>query len=367
MVRTILCVCVFMLTVGVWAGDDNADAAVAAARKAVDYLSKQQNENGTFGKSKQAGMPGIVGLVVKALASSPDKLQANSPIVDKAAKYILSKQQASGAVGLPGVPLDNYNTSVAILALKALENPAYQPALEKAKAFILGCQHLEDDPQSGSFGYGSPEKGDVSNSAFSADALKAMGLQENSPAWKNLVKFIKRCQDNDETNDLAAMQGGENTGAFTYAPNDSEFGYLTNKAGKKLPKPYGNMTYQAVRCLILAGVSKDDPALQAAFKWIKNNYSVKANPGGVGSQGYYYYVIAFAKTFTAAGMTELEVTTTEGTQKVNWARDLSAHLVSLQSPDGSFVNTEKRWMEDDPILSTAYALDTLNLCIAALK
>ncbi|MFH0939094.1 MAG: prenyltransferase/squalene oxidase repeat-containing protein [Planctomycetota bacterium] len=362
----------FMLAMPIYAGETDAAAVTAAAKKAVEFIIAQQNDDGTFGKSKGAAMPGMVGLALKAMASSPAQLRDNHPAVAKAVKYLLAKQMASGAIALPDMGMENYNTSVVVIALAALENPAHKNVIEKAKNYILSCQLVEEcgfnkDEHNlayGAFGYGNSKKGDASNTGFSLEALKAAGLSPDSPAWKNAVLFLKRCQENDETNDVPVMKGGDNGGGFVYLPGVSEFGNYKAKSGKMLPKPYGNMTYQAVKGLIFAGVDKDDPSLQAAFNWIKNNYSVKENPGGVGTQGYYYYVIAFAKAFTAMGIKELELA--DG-KKVNWAKDLATHLISLQKPDGSFVNPDKRWMENETLLATAYTLDTLNLCIAAMK
>jgi squalene-hopene/tetraprenyl-beta-curcumene cyclase len=350
------------------AAEPETNAAAAAAKKAAAYLEGQQNAEGTFGKTKDvADMPGVVGLVIKALAGSPDKLREDNPVMNKAVQYLLSKQNASGAFTLPVIGLENYNTSVAIIALTALENPTHKQALEKAKDFVLKCQRMdvdEKDDSYGGFAYGNVKKTDLSNTAFSLEALKAAGLKQDSPAWKNAVKFISRCQDNSETNDSAVMKGGDDTGAFVYKPGVSEFNTIKAKSGKEYPKPYGNMTYQAVKSLIYCGMDQKAPELQAAFKWIRNNYSVKENPGGEGSQGYYYYVISFAKAFTATGKKEIELA--DG-RKVNWAKDLAAQLISLQKPDGSFVNENKRWMETEPVLSTAYALEALNLCSEALK
>jgi squalene-hopene/tetraprenyl-beta-curcumene cyclase len=351
---------------------EDAEKTKAAIKKGTDWLAKQQNEDGTFGKSKGAAMPGMVGLVVKAMASSPEKLRDGNPVVDKAVANMLGKQQADGSICIPDIGLENYNTSIAVIALCALENPKYKDVVEKAKKYMLTNQLIEEkgfkkDEHTdayGGFGYGGSKRTDVSNTGFALEALKAAGLEENSPAWKNAVLFLKRCQDNEETNDAAKMKGGDSSGGFVYLPGDSEFGEYTSKKGKKLPKPYGNMTYQAVKGLILAGVKKDDPALQAAFKWIKSNFSVKDNPGGVGTQGYFYYVMSFSKAMTANG--EKEIETADG-KKVNWAKELAAHLISLQKEDGSFVNPDKRWMEDDPTLTTAYAVDALNLCHTALS
>ena len=349
------------------------DAAAAGANKAVDFLIGQQNADGTFGKSRDAGQPGIVGLVVRGLAASPKKLRESNPAVEKAVKYMLSMQQPSGAIVNPKLSaLENYNTSIAVIALAALENPAYKPVLESAKKFILSCQLDEETgykpdehPRAyGGFSYGSIKRADLSNGGFSMEALHDLGLEKDSPAWKNAVLFIKRSQDNDETNDAAEMKGGENTGGFVYYPGKSEFGTFTNKAGKALPKPYGNMTYMAVKSLIYAGVKKDDPAMQAAFKWIKNNYAADHQPGANGSVGYFYYANVMAKAFTAAGVKELELA--DG-KKVNWAKDLAGQLLKLQKADGSFANEAPRWMENDPVLATSYALDALNLCAQALK
>ena len=354
------------------AGESEAAATAEAAKKATAYLLAQQNENGTFGKSGGAHQPGMVGLVLKALEDSPEKLRETNPAIAKAAKHIISLAQPNGAIGDPKLGLENYNTAIAILALTSLENPAYKPVLDNAKKYILGCQ-LDDesgykrDEQPrffGGFAYGSTKKPDVSNSGFSMEALTALGLEKDSKAWKNAVTFLKRSQDNEETNDFADMKGGENSGAFVYYPGKSAFGEITTKAGKKLPKPYGNMTYVAIKSLIYAGVTKDDPALQAAFKWIKNNYAVDHQPGGTGTVGYYYYALVFAKAFTVAGIIEVELA--DG-KKANWAKDLSAELLKLQKPDGSFANEAPRWMENDPVVATAYALEALDLCVDALK
>ena len=371
MLRMMMCVLMVSAVTLTQAAEVDPAAATAAAKKAVAFLATQQNDAGYFGSTKPASLPGIVGLVVKSIASSPDNpREASSPVLAKAAKYLVSKQQANGSIAIPEMGNENYNTSIATIALVALENPAYKDVLEKAEAFILTCQKGEDAgaDKEGGFAYNNASnKPDNSNSGFSLEALKAMGLKEDSPAWKNAVKFIKRSQDNPETNDLPGiMKDMDGGGGFIYAPGVADdFGTIVSKrTGKTVPKPYGNMTYQCVKSLIYAKVDKNDPSMQAAYKWIKNNYSVAENPGGKGTMGYYYYVRTFAKAFTAMGEKEFELA--DG-KKVNWAKDLAAQILTLQKPDGSFVNADKEWMEGDPVLATAYALDALNDCIAAMK
>ena len=43
----------------------------------------------------------------------------------------------------------------------------------------------------------------------------------------------------------------------------------------------------------------------------------------------------------------------------DWRKELSLHLLNLQSGNGSWTNDNGRWWEKDPVLVTAYALLTL--------
>ena len=56
-----------------------------------------------------------------------------------------------------------------------------------------------------------------------------------------------------------------------------------------------------------------------------------------------------------------ELTDADG-KKHDWRRDLVAELVKRQRPDGSWVNSDSRWMEGEPSLVTGYALLALSYC-----
>ena len=51
-----------------------------------------------------------------------------------------------------------------------------------------------------------------------------------------------------------------------------------------------------------------------------------------------------------------DVKVNEGVQR-DWANDLVDKLETLQEPDGQFRSVNKRWMEDNPVLITAYSPD----------
>ena len=62
------------------------------------------------------------------------------------------------------------------------------------------------------------------------------------------------------------------------------------------------MTYALLKGLIFAGLSKDDPRMVAAWKWISAHYTLDVNPGfeasddpTAGYQGLYYYFHTMAR------------------------------------------------------------------------
>jgi squalene-hopene/tetraprenyl-beta-curcumene cyclase len=119
--------------------------------------------------------------------------------------------------------------------------------------------------------------------------------------------------------------------------------------------------------MIYAGVGKEDERYKKALEWISKNYTVDANPGmppQLASRGLYYYYHTMAKTLDVMGQPEF---TDAAGQKHDWKADITGALAKRQKPDGSWVNTNDRWMEGDPNLDTGYALMALGHCKPARK
>jgi hypothetical protein len=129
-------------------------------------------------------------------------------------------------------------------------------------------------------------------------------------------------------------------------------------------RAYGSMTYAGIKSMIYAGLSRDDERVQAAIAWIGSNYTLKENPG-MGSDGQYYYYVMFARAldaFGAATIDTLDAARGDGMHSGKpqlWAQDLVDQLSTLQNEDGSFRSVDDRWMEDNSVLITAYALVSL--------
>jgi squalene-hopene/tetraprenyl-beta-curcumene cyclase len=91
---------------------------------------------------------------------------------------------------------------------------------------------------------------------------------------------------------------------------------------------------------------------------VKKHYDVKSNPG-IGDAGLFYYYHTFAKALAAL---DQDTVVDRAGKSHDWRAELIAELASRQRPDGSWVNTNERWLESDPNLATGFALLALSYC-----
>jgi squalene-hopene/tetraprenyl-beta-curcumene cyclase len=124
------------------------------------------------------------------------------------------------------------------------------------------------------------------------------------------------------------------------------------------------MSYALLKGYLFAGLSKDDPRVQAVWKWLRENYTLDVNPGFQASddptasyQGLFYYFYTMAKALDLFG--EGTLVDAQG-KSHDWRSELAGRLLAMQRPDGSWVNENAaRWYEGNPVLATSYALLTL--------
>jgi squalene-hopene/tetraprenyl-beta-curcumene cyclase len=76
----------------------------------------------------------------------------------------------------------------------------------------------------------------------------------------------------------------------------------------------------------------------------------------------YYYYHTLARTLRAYG--EPTIQDAAG-QSHDWRVELIDKVASLQKPDGSWAG-ERKWMEDNPVLTTSYVLLALEEALASL-
>jgi len=338
--------------------------------KAVAYLRKSQNKDGSWGKNEQAKV-GTTGVVLTGLLQA-GKVGPDDPMVESGLKYIeslINPKEHHIAGQNPRVQLKNYVTCVNVLAMVSAKRDTYKAVIADAAKFLRSLQWDEGEGKNpgddfyGGAGYDSKSRPDLSNTQFFLEALVAAGIPKDDPAFKKAAVFVSRCQNfKGEDNRDQKWAGKINDGSFIYSVAGGGQTKTQDKPNDDGGLPgYGSMTYAGIKSLIYCGVSKDDPRIKKAYEWIRKNYTVDANPGMPevrGHWGLYYYYHTMAKCLDTLGRDEIE--DARG-KKHDWRADITGALAKRQRDDGSWLGV-KHWMEDDPILVTGYALMALSHC-----
>jgi Squalene-hopene cyclase C-terminal domain/Prenyltransferase and squalene oxidase repeat len=332
----------------------------AVANKGIAYLRAHQGDDGSF--SPRLAGPGVSALVATALLRNGVSL--NDPMMTKLMAYLEKSVKDNGGVYDKG--LANYTTSVAIMAFtEANTDHRYDSVIKKAVDFVKSLQNgatdgSSEDPRFGGLSYDGKGRPDMSNTQYFLDALQAAGVGKDDPAVKKALLFVSRCQN---------LPGENNDQAFAKKTTEDDRGGLVynplagNNSRDQTPqgglRSAGAMTYGGLKSFLYAGVSREDPRVQNAVRWIRAHYTLDANPG-MGQAGLFYYYHSFAKAMNALG--EDSFVDSAGL-KHNWRLELFEALEKKQRPDGSWINSgDRQFGETDSNLSTAFALLALSYC-----
>jgi len=380
------------------------EAHVAKARemikKGAAYLRTQQDADsggwsvpapagGSDPTAKgEPGYPAITGLAMIAIMNEPGVTSADSS-VQQGLKYLLNNQQENGGIFDRVVP--SYSTSIAISTLSRIDSPRAKNAMVRATAFLRSLQWSEesvktdgfaespspvtkDHPYYGGIGYGRHGRPDLSNLGMMMQAMHDAGVSPDDPSLKRAVEFLQRTQMLDQVNDMPYAKGSKQ-GGFIYATVENAQS-VDGRAGQSMVKDqieetlddgtkvsrlrcYGSMTYAGFKSYLYAQLPKDDVRVQAAYNWIRHNYTLKENPG-MGQEGLYYYFVTMSRALKAWGEPTIGAVNAEGAVvQHRWAAELIDRLAELQNEDGSFRSVHARWMESNPVLITSYALIAL--------
>ncbi|HWB53464.1 MAG TPA: prenyltransferase/squalene oxidase repeat-containing protein, partial [Tepidisphaeraceae bacterium] len=336
----------------------------------LDYLKTQQQPDGSWQKSPYEPI-GVTAIVLKAFVQEPT-YSSKTPFLAHGFQKLLAYQLESG--GIYKNSLACYNTAIAISALSAAHDPAFKPAIDKAVAYLKNLQWVGDmtTPDGkpydkswyGGWGYGGKKEGgsrpDLSNTQMALDALHDAGISKTDPAYEAAITFVSSLQNRQASN---SAKWATNDGGFIYSPGptgegQSAAGAYTAPDGQRHLRSYGSMTYAGLKSFIYAGLSKQDPRVQAAFAWISGHFTLSENPGmaamgpDYAKQGLYYYYMTLSRALHAY---DTPTITDDKNHSHDWRVDLINKLASEQQADGSW-SGEKRWMENNPVLVTAYSV-----------
>jgi squalene-hopene/tetraprenyl-beta-curcumene cyclase len=339
-----------------------------AVSKAVAYLKANQGADGSWG-GKQA--PGVTGLAVYGMLRS-GKVTARDPAVEKGLKYIESlvdRKKGHIAGKDPHLKVQNYVTSINVLALSAADPEGYKAVIDAATTFLRELQWDEGEGKTpkddfyGGAGYDSRSRPDLSNTQFFLDALVAGRVPKTDPAFRKAAIFVSRCQNFKSEHNDQPWADKINDGSFIYSAAGGGQSKTVDEPGPdgKLPG-YGSMTFAGVKSLLQCGVARDDKRIAKALEWIRKNYTLDQNPGMPKDRalwGLYYYYLSMAKCLDLLGDAELQ---DAAGKKHDWRAEITAALAKRQRPDGSWINESDHWLEGDPQVVTSYALMTLAYC-----
>jgi len=362
--------------------DKKVGDAMVRARKFL--LSKRDEATGSWKNPVAAGFTAIAATAL--IASTPREQVASDPTIAKALQFLAAAQKPDGSVN-SNDRFTTYETSAAVGAFANARIATFAAAQAKARDYLAKSQITDEaSPSFGGFPYVSQSDptapADLSNLQFAAAAAHDAELKDPE-FWARVATYLAHVQNRSETNTFSLKRADKdlgkevevvagNDGGAGYGPGMSKAGLIARPDGKFEPRSYGSMTYALLKCLLFAGVKADDARVTAAVAWIQKNFAVDKNPGfesakdpaKASQQGYFYYLLTLGRAlaeYEKATGKPLAVTDAAG-KAHDWRKEVSAQLVSLQKPDGSWANPVDRWEESDAVLVTAYAIQTLALC-----
>ena len=354
-------------------GQENIRQAIEQGAK---FLYQNQNATGWW---TDPNLPALTGLALVALETAnvselDEKYESERR---RAYDYLVSLAKPDGSIH--DGRLINYNTACSLMALSVSGDSNYRSLIEKARAYISGSQidlgkrGEQDNPNDGGVGYNDKyNHSDMNNTLM---AIEAMRLSESAIRqkdqgrkplkhdldWKALEHFLASCQNLPELSDNPNLSNQpEDRGGFIYHPGESKAGEVSDKKTKRVAlRSYGSISYAGMMSFAYARVSKNDDRVSAVIDWLSKNYTLDENPG-MGQEGLYYYFHLMSKALTAHGVKNLKG---PDSKSIDWRNQLASKLIALQNEDGSWKNSNKRWMEGDSNLTTSYVLIALSLLL----
>src|SRR5947209_1198483 len=160
--------------------------------RAIAYLRKTQEPDGSWA-GKQS--PGITGIVLTGLLRT-GKVGPRDPMAERGLKYIeslINPKEGHIAGRQAPVKLQNYVTSINVLALTAADRQSYKAVVADAAEFLRKLQWDEGEGKDkksdfyGGAGYDSKSRPDLSNTQLFLDALVEAGVPRDDPAFKHAM------------------------------------------------------------------------------------------------------------------------------------------------------------------------------------
>jgi prenyltransferase beta subunit len=293
------------------------EATKKATAKALDWLSRQQNEDGSFSDGGYAHNTAITGFAMLAFMSQGHLPNQGTygPEVSKAAKFMIAAQRPSDGYIVGSRGGNMYCHAMATLALCELwgqtGDDELKPVVTKAVDLIVRCQNNQGgwryEPQ--------PTGADISVTIMTVMALRSGkngGLHVPDDTFKKALAYIKSC--------YRPTQGG-----FTYQPGSGQPGFARTAAGC---------------CVLFLTGEYTAKEIPDAVDYLKKHFD---------SPMHFYY----GQYYAVHAMYQVG-----GKDWEDWYARVTDWFLPKQSADGSWGQTSRR--EVGPVYQTAIAVIALS-------
>ncbi len=357
------------------------DTAIA---RAVKFLASKQSPDGAWRSGVYAPFKAgdaLTPLVMTALLPLPVDDATSEPCA-RGMQYLseLSRRTFENPAGLKSIAYPAYTAAYTTIALHQNRRAEDGAIRSKWLQALRDLQLTEasgwkpDDVEYGGWTYGHaaarrPADGQVlgpldqpnmSATALALVALQLGGVSGEDATLDKALRFVERLRNED--------------GGFFFISADgvrNKAGVDPNDASRFLS--YGSATADALRSLLACGVPHGEMA-NGARDWLATRFSASAHPGTYAADRkaaqnalYFYWAAAFAQAFG-----QLEAVTVaprilpDESAGDTWSQALAKSLLDRQQQDGNWQNPLVDQREDDPIIATSFAIQSLSSCRAML-
>jgi hypothetical protein len=396
-----------------------AAATPAAARDlATSWLRARQHASGAWRLSWKPGVAvpsvAMTVLALTALADPRESGQAPDAATEAGLAWLATQQNPDGSFGdgEGGRFYRAYCTALALWVLP-IEPERHRRRIRHAVDYLRLDQRT-DGLDRGGLGHGmvapAPTPSDprgtavrsfaiVSPTSMAARGLRRAGITPDDLFHSRIADFIRGHHNDPAINTRPDVERFLTENGYRLGDDGGIVSSLENLrrgAGSVDTPPEavvssGISTYQGLSAYLDAGLSPESPEVGSALRWVRAHYSVTEHAGfadvlrvgqrpsfpgehggiavptrpaddDLGQAGRYLYLFSMAQALSDLGIRTL--VTCDGVDH-DWCAELDEVLREAQDDAGFWVNRNPRWLEFDAVLSTAFALATINILLRA--
>lgn len=335
-----------------------------ALERGIDWLLRQQGEDGgwhseTYGAMR--GGAGITALAVAALAPLESRDTRIPTALSRGLRFLTAHADVSGLIR-PADAVADFPVLATAFTLIAVARDPDLISLEVRQRLCQGLERAQrsqfhgwelSHPDFGGWGMtvdGTPPQDPPSPSNVSVTASVLAALQLHRELTQQIrddaLVFLDRCQCPASSDDDAGGLG------FTTRPDDplNKAGFRTTHDGSPVVRPYPTPTCDGLVAFRACGLARDDARITAALTWLERNSVLAPTDLPSFRSGLTFYE---AMAWVQASHT------VESIGLVAIRNRHQQRLVESQMSEGSWKNPRPSMREDDPLIATGLALRAL--------